>query len=100
MASGRADEVDAEAEGFEPSIPCGMPHFKCGGINHYPTPPQYENSSTKNRAGSNRAAGICYTKPMPQKTCTHKDQIRDVHPKDITVCEDCIKTGDTWVNLR
>jgi uncharacterized UBP type Zn finger protein len=37
---------------------------------------------------------------MTQKICTHKDQIKDVHPKDITVCEDCIKTGDTWVSLR
>jgi uncharacterized UBP type Zn finger protein len=37
---------------------------------------------------------------MPEKQCTHKDQIRDVHPKDITVCEECIKTGDMWVNLR
>jgi uncharacterized UBP type Zn finger protein len=38
---------------------------------------------------------------MPEKkTCTHLDQIKKVHPKDITVCEDCIKTGDTWVNLR
>jgi len=37
---------------------------------------------------------------MPQKICTHKDQIKDVHPKDITVCEECIKMGDTWVNLR
>lgn len=35
-----------------------------------------------------------------KKVCTHKDQIKDVHPKDITVCEDCIKIGDTWVNLR
>ena len=32
--------------------------------------------------------------------CTHKDQIKDVHPKDVTVCEDCIKTGDEWVSLR
>jgi len=38
--------------------------------------------------------------PEPTKTCTHRDQIRDVHPKDITVCEDCIKIGDTWVSLR
>jgi uncharacterized UBP type Zn finger protein len=35
-----------------------------------------------------------------QKECTHKDQIQDVHPKDITACEDCIKTGDEWVALR
>ena len=33
-------------------------------------------------------------------TCTHLDQIKDVHPKDITVCEECVKLGDTWVNLR
>lgn len=26
--------------------------------------------------------------------------ISDVHSKDISVCEDCIKTGDTWVSLR
>ena len=34
------------------------------------------------------------------KECTHKDQIKEVHPKDIAVCEDCIKTGDEWVALR
>ena len=35
-----------------------------------------------------------------QKECTHKDQIKDVQPKDVTVCEDCIKTEDEWVALR
>ena len=35
---------------------------------------------------------------MPE--CTHRDQIKDVHPKDITVCEDCAKAGDIWVSLR
>jgi len=35
-----------------------------------------------------------------QKQCTHKDQIKDVYPKDSTVCEDCIKIGDEWVALR
>ncbi len=34
------------------------------------------------------------------KECTHKDQIQEVVPKDVTVCEDCIKTGDEWVALR
>src|SRR3989344_1074817 len=29
----------AEAERFELSIPCGMPPFQGGGINHYPTLP-------------------------------------------------------------
>jgi len=37
---------------------------------------------------------------MVDKVCTHKDQIKEFPQKDITVCEDCIKTGDTWVNLR
>jgi uncharacterized UBP type Zn finger protein len=31
--------------------------------------------------------------------CTHLDQIRFAHT-DKHVCEDCIKTGDTWVHLR
>lgn len=37
---------------------------------------------------------------MVKSICTHKDQIKKFPPKDITVCEDCIKTGDTWVFLR
>lgn len=37
---------------------------------------------------------------MANKVCTHKDQIKDFPKKDITVCEDCIKTGDSWVSLR
>jgi hypothetical protein len=24
----------AEREGFEPSIPCGIPHFQCGALGH------------------------------------------------------------------
>lgn len=36
---------------------------------------------------------------MPN-VCTHQNQIKDVHPKDVTVCEDCVKTGDNWVRLR
>ena len=26
---------------FELTVPCGTAHFKCAGINHYPTPPVY-----------------------------------------------------------
>jgi len=37
-------------------------------------------------------------KSMP-KICTHLDQIRDVTPS-AKGCEDCLKTGDTWVHLR
>src|SRR5579862_2699972 len=34
------------------------------------------------------------------KTCTHLDQIRDVKPLTPNGCEECLKTGDTWVHLR
>ncbi len=34
-----------------------------------------------------------------QERCTHKDQIRDVEPS-AQGCEECLKTGDTWVHLR
>jgi uncharacterized UBP type Zn finger protein len=33
------------------------------------------------------------------KRCTHLDQIHDVTPS-ANGCEDCLKTGDTWVHLR
>ncbi|MBA3795003.1 MAG: UBP-type zinc finger domain-containing protein [Rubrobacter sp.] len=32
-------------------------------------------------------------------TCTYLDQIRDVQPS-AEGCEDCLRTGDTWVHLR
>jgi uncharacterized UBP type Zn finger protein len=32
-------------------------------------------------------------------TCTHLDQIHDVHPHT-RGCEECLKTGDSWVHLR
>ena len=31
----------AEEVRFELTVPCGTAHFKCAGINHYPTPPDY-----------------------------------------------------------
>ena len=31
--------------------------------------------------------------------CTHLDQIRDVNP-NTQGCEECLKTGDSWVHLR
>jgi adenosylmethionine-8-amino-7-oxononanoate aminotransferase len=34
-----------------------------------------------------------------QPQCTHLDQIQDVEPS-AQGCEDCLKTGDTWVHLR
>ena len=33
------------------------------------------------------------------KKCNHLSQAQDQHPAR-RVCEDCIKTGDTWVHLR
>lgn len=35
---------------------------------------------------------------MPD-TCPHLQTIRDVTPS-ATGCEECLKTGDTWVHLR
>ena len=35
---------------------------------------------------------------MPTE-CTHLDQIK-IKKTDKHVCEDCVKTGDTWVHLR
>jgi uncharacterized UBP type Zn finger protein len=32
-------------------------------------------------------------------TCAHLDQIRKVKP-NAKGCEECLKTGDTWVELR
>lgn len=37
---------------------------------------------------------------MGNRECHHKDEIQDVHPADITVCEECAKSGDQWVSLR
>lgn len=36
---------------------------------------------------------------MVQRECTHLDQIHDVEPS-AQGCEDCLRTGDTWVHLR
>jgi tellurite resistance protein TerC len=33
------------------------------------------------------------------KPCTHRDQITDTKPKS-TGCEECLKTGESWVQLR
>lgn len=32
-------------------------------------------------------------------TCTHRNQIKDVTPHT-EGCEECLKTGDRWVQLR
>ncbi len=34
-----------------------------------------------------------------RKRCSHTSQIKDVEPA-AQGCEDCLRTGDTWVHLR
>jgi uncharacterized UBP type Zn finger protein len=38
-------------------------------------------------------------KKLLTKKCTHINQIHQVTPQT-QGCEECLKTGDTWVNLR
>jgi uncharacterized UBP type Zn finger protein len=33
-------------------------------------------------------------------TCSHVDQIRLVTPQTADGCEECLKSGDSWVHLR
>ena len=32
--------------------------------------------------------------------CSHFDQVKNAAPKTPEGCEECLKTGDTWVHLR
>jgi uncharacterized UBP type Zn finger protein len=34
-----------------------------------------------------------------EKHCTHLNEIKDVQPRS-DGCEDCLKVGDTWMQLR
>ena len=34
------------------------------------------------------------------ETCEHLAEVRDVTPRTPEGCEECLKTGDTWVHLR
>jgi tellurite resistance protein TerC len=45
------------------------------------------------------AIGASLLFPEKAKACAHRDQIRDVAPKT-RGCEQCLKTGDQWVQLR
>jgi uncharacterized UBP type Zn finger protein len=36
---------------------------------------------------------------MAAETCTHIEHIKPAKPKS-KGCEECLKTGDTWVHLR
>ena len=38
---------------------------------------------------------------MAQANCIHLNQVRGpVTPTTLNACEDCLKSGDTWVKLR
>jgi hypothetical protein len=37
---------------------------------------------------------------MAEEICTHLDQVKVGYPDEIPGCEECLKTGDTWVHLR
>ncbi len=37
---------------------------------------------------------------MSQSTCAHLAAITELKPSRRRVCEECVKTGDTWVHLR
>jgi tellurite resistance protein TerC len=45
------------------------------------------------------AIGASLLFPGKAMACVHRDQIRDVAPKT-RGCEECLKTGDQWVQLR
>jgi hypothetical protein len=32
--------------------------------------------------------------------CSHLDQVKVEPPANVEGCEDCLRTGDTWVHLR
>ena len=34
------------------------------------------------------------------EVCSHIEQVTDVRPKTPKGCEECLKTGDTWLHLR
>ncbi|MGH2811029.1 MAG: UBP-type zinc finger domain-containing protein [Actinomycetota bacterium] len=36
---------------------------------------------------------------MADPICTHMDQVKEVQP-EAAGCGECLKTGDSWVNLR
>jgi hypothetical protein len=35
-----------------------------------------------------------------KQPCSHLNQVRTVKQAKQLVCEECVKTGDTWVHLR
>lgn len=47
------------------------------------------------------AMGFFFDGDTPKiKPCAHAKTIQEVTPSTMDGCEDCLKTGDTWVHLR
>ncbi len=49
--------------------------------------------------GVSIAASLLFPGAVKAPSCSHRDQIRDVKPNS-TGCEECLKTGESWVHLR
>jgi uncharacterized UBP type Zn finger protein len=37
---------------------------------------------------------------MSEQLCAHIASVQEIEPNTPQGCEDCLKTGDTWVHLR
>ncbi|HEY7022035.1 MAG TPA: UBP-type zinc finger domain-containing protein [Ktedonobacterales bacterium] len=51
------------------------------------------------RITASRARHVYWKDPSMEPVCTHLNAIRQVTPS-AQGCEDCLKTGDSWVHLR
>ncbi len=49
--------------------------------------------------GVSIGASLLFPGTLKAQSCSHRDRIRDVKPTS-TGCEECLKTGDSWVHLR
>jgi hypothetical protein len=60
-----------------------------------------ENWPTRGRNGSRlrRTSMRRFMQMFQRQRCSHTSQIKDVEPS-AQGCEDCLRTGDTWVHLR
>src|SRR5437879_13874576 len=80
------------------SEPRRRPTMSCWNFSRAHTKPQRTSlGGTGLRSSAHERSKTTKEKVMAQQ-CTHLNQIRNVTPSD-KGCEDCLKTGDTWVTL-
>jgi K+:H+ antiporter len=79
----------------EPVVVCNIPGM-CGPDAATPTPPE---EAVMRRARIDTQQRVELTTHVAGAECGHLDQIRPVFPS-AAGCEDCLRTGDTWVHLR